>query len=177
MKWKRYFHTNHIGINHFTIRCFFSEIIPGVAIIVFNSYIIYHLIRMYCHLYQMNGNHLLCKKQSKTASWMNIVLVLHSSLFLLSVICHIIGHFVTINAHETWWVLLAVLINCSLSFYIYCLSGKAFRHEIHLFIQRCKIQICHNSRRRSTYKHSITYEMNNFGYILHRRNTSIDHIL
>jgi hypothetical protein len=62
---------------------------------------------------------------------MNTVLILHSSLFLLSILAHIIGHLTVGEAHETWWVLLAVLINCSINFYVYCLSGKAFRNEIH----------------------------------------------
>ncbi|CAF1292746.1 unnamed protein product, partial [Adineta steineri] len=48
----------------------------------------------------------------------------------------ILGYFMTIEAHETWWVSLAILINCSLNFYIYCLSGKAFRNEIRRFIHR-----------------------------------------
>jgi hypothetical protein len=66
---------------------------------------------------------------------MNIIVILHSSLFLSSLFAHVAGHFMTIDAHETWWVSLAVLANCSLNFYIYCLSGKTFRHEVRRFIQ------------------------------------------
>jgi hypothetical protein len=52
------------------------------------------------------------------------------------------------EAHEAWWILLAILMNCSINFYIYCLSGKAFRNEIHRFIHRFKTRIFNRSQTR-----------------------------
>jgi hypothetical protein len=105
-------------------------------------------------------------QQRRTTSWMNIVLLLHSFLFLASLLAHIVGHFTVIEAHETSWVLLAVLINNSLNFYIYCLSGKAFRNEIHQFIQRFKRHIFHklHIQQRQQHRHfqnqRLIHEMN-----------------
>ncbi|CAF3611808.1 unnamed protein product [Rotaria sp. Silwood1] len=145
MKWKKYFHEIRIGMNHFTIRCLFSELIPAGAIILFNSYIIYHVVRISRHLHQTNTRQSR-KEQWRTQLWMNTVLVLHSILFLLSLLAHIVGHFIAVEAHEAWWVLLAILINCSLNFYVYCLSGKAFRNEICWFIQRFKQRLVHRQQ-------------------------------
>jgi hypothetical protein len=136
VKWQKYFHEIHFGRNHFTIRCLFSELIPTGAIILFNTYIIHHLSQTCRRFYRSLSR----KQQSRTTSWMNIVLILHSSLFVSSLASHITGHFMNVEAHETWWASLAILVNCSLNFYIYCLSGKAFRNEIHRFIQRCETQ-------------------------------------
>jgi hypothetical protein len=129
VEWHKYFHELRFGLNHFTIRCLFSELIPTGAVILFNSYIIYHVVRVYRRLDQTNG-HQPRQEQSRTKSSMNIVLILHSLLFLASLFSHIVGHFIVDEAHEAWWVLLAILINCSINFYVYCLSGKAFRNEI-----------------------------------------------
>jgi hypothetical protein len=140
VKWKKYFHDVHFGMNYYTVRCLFSELIPTGAIILFNSYIVYHIILTRHHLRRAS-----CEKsrprQSRTASWMNIVLILHSFLFLGSLSSHIAGHFTIVETHETWWILLAILINCSINFYVYCLSGKAFRNEIHRFLHRFKTRI------------------------------------
>ncbi|CAF3436375.1 unnamed protein product [Rotaria sp. Silwood2] len=145
MKWKKYFHDIHIGINRYTIRCLFSELIPTAAIILFNSYIIYHVVKISRRLHQTNTRQSR-KEQWRTKLWMNIVLVLHSILFLSSLLAHIVGHFIAVEAHEAWWVLLAILMNCSLNFYIYCLSGKAFRNEIYCFIQRFKRRLFHRQQ-------------------------------
>lgn len=133
-EWKRYFYELHFGLNHFTIRCLFSELIPTGAVILFNSYIIFHLIRTHRRLHQQPH-----REHSRTTSWMNIVLLLHALLFLGSLLSHIVGHFTVTEAHEAWWVLLAILINSSINFYLYCLSGKAFRNEIYRMIQKLKI--------------------------------------
>ncbi|CAF1433254.1 unnamed protein product [Rotaria sordida] len=106
------------------------------------DYIIYHVVRISRRLHQTNARQPR-KEQWRTKLWMNIVLVLHSLLFLSSLLAHIVGHFIPIEAHEAWWVLLAILFNCSLNFYVYCLSGKAFRNEIYLFIQRFKRRFFH----------------------------------
>ena len=147
LQWQIYFHEVHLGRNHFTVRCLFSELIPTGAILLFNFYIIYYIIRIHRHLRQKNVRKPR-KEQSRTASWMNIVLILHSLLFLSSLLSHIVGHFFVVEAHETWWVLLTILVNCSLNFYIYCLSGKAFRNEIRRFIQQLKTRIFNSSQTR-----------------------------
>ncbi len=135
VKWQRYFHDIRFGRNHYTIRCLFSELIPTGAIILFNICILYHLVHAYRLLHRTYGFKTR-NTQSRTKSWMNIVLILHSFLFLSSLFSHIAGHFMTVEAHETWWVSSAILINCSLNFYVYCLSGTPFRNEIHRFIRR-----------------------------------------
>ena len=135
VQWKKYFHEMRFGLNHFTIRCLFSELIPTGAVILFNLYILFHLIRTHRRLHQLH------KEQSRTTSWMNIVLLLHASLFLSSLLSHVVGHFTVKEAHEAWWVLLAILINSSMNFYLYCLSGKAFRNEVRRSIQKIKIEL------------------------------------
>ena len=135
IRWQKYFSDIHFGANHSTLRCLFSEIIPTGAILLFNSYILFHLTRTCRRLERVNGNRSR-QRQSQTTSWMNTVLVLHSILFLCSLFSHIFGHGMRVEAHETWWVSTAVLINCSLNFYIYCLSGKAFRREIRRLVQQ-----------------------------------------
>ena len=143
--WRRYFDDVHFGINHMTIRCLFSELIPTGAILLFNCYILYHLVQTYRPLTPLTSDRLR-RKYSRTTSWMTIVLLLHSSLFLSSLFLHIVGHVMTVEAHETWWVSMAVLVNCSLNFYLYCLSGKAFRNEIHRFIQQLKERLSRGSQ-------------------------------
>jgi hypothetical protein len=141
-------------------------LIPTGAIILFNSYIVYHIDRTYCRLQQTSGRHKLRKEQSEATSWMNIVLILHSLLFLASLFSHIAGHVTGVEAHETWWVLLAILINCSLNFYIYCLSGKAFRNEIRRFIKRLKTRLFNKSQtqqqQQSYHNKRCVYELTNF---------------
>jgi hypothetical protein len=164
VKWQNYFHEVYLGMNYFTMRCLFSELIPTGMIILFNSYIIYHIIRTYRRL-NPESSHQSRKNQSRTTSWMNIVLILHSLLFLASLCSHIVGHFTVVGVHETWWVLLSVLINCSLNFYIYCLSGKAFRNEIRRFIHRLKIRIFNGTqtRQQQAYRNRrFNYEMRDF---------------
>ena len=136
-RWHKYFHEVHLGLNHFTIRCLFSELIPTLVTILFNSYIVCQVLRSHHRLNQTTIR--LSRRDSlRITSWMNIVLILHSFLFLASLLSHILGHFLAVEAHESWWVLLVVLTNCSVNFYVYCLSGRAFRNEIRLFVRRCK---------------------------------------
>ena len=138
-RWQSYFHEVAFGRNHHTIRCFFSELIPAGAIILINAYIIYDL-----RFYRPSHRPSVCKlgrKQSHATSWMNIVLILHSLLFLSSLGFHVVGHAMKTEAHETWWVSLAIVANCSLDFYVYCLSGPAFRNEIRRFIQRVEARL------------------------------------
>jgi hypothetical protein len=95
----------------------------------------YYLVQTSHHFHQ-NNDEKKFKERQQTTSWMNAVLVLHSSLFLLSILSHIAGHFMAVEAHETWWVLLTILANCSINFYLYCLSGQAFRQQIMFFIRQ-----------------------------------------
>jgi hypothetical protein len=167
MKWQKYFLEIHLGMNHFTIRCFSSEIIPTGVVILLNCYIIYYIIRTCRYLHQVR-DHEEHREQSQITSWMNAVLIIHSSLFSLSLISHIVGHFIAVEAHEKWWVLLTVLINCSINFYIYCLSGKAFRYEICRFTQRLKTRIFNGSlidqdhQQQSSQHQRLIYKMTDF---------------
>jgi hypothetical protein len=164
VKWEKYFHEVHFGMNYFTVRCLFSELIPTGAIILFNTYIVYHIIRTRRLLSRASGEKSR-PRQSQTASWMNGVLILHSFLFLGSLSSHIAGHFTIVETHETWWILLAILINCSINFYVYCLSGKAFRNEIRRFLHRFKARIFNGLQTRqqqSCQNHRLIYEMTDF---------------
>lgn len=140
--WQKYFNDLSLGLNHYTIRCVFSEMMPTVVIILFNTCIIFNLIRQSHRLTGQNLEETL-NRRKRTTSWMNIVLFLHSLLFFFSLLSHIGGHFMSIEAHETWWVILAVLLNSSLNFYIYCLSSKAFRKQTIRFIRHLTIRKFH----------------------------------
>ncbi len=151
--------------------------IPAGGIILFDSSIVYHLIRTYQRLLHVNDIQTL-KRQSRTTSWMNIVLILQSLLFLSSLFSHIIGHMMIVETFETWWVSLTVLINCSFNFYIYCLSGKAFRNEIYQFIrkilyilkrqQQQQERCCHYQKYQNVI-YEVRYHKNNYRFILIRK--------
>jgi ABC-type transport system involved in multi-copper enzyme maturation permease subunit len=152
-------------------------LIPAGGIILFDSSIVYHLIRTYQRLLHVNDIQTL-KRQSRTTSWMNIVLILQSLLFLSSLFSHIIGHMMIVETFETWWVSLTVLINCSFNFYIYCLSGKAFRNEIYqsirkiLYIlkrqQQQQERCCHYQKYQNVI-YEVRYHKNNYRFILIRK--------
>jgi magnesium-transporting ATPase (P-type) len=150
-------------------------LIPAGGIILFDSSIVYHLIRTYQRLLHVNDIQTL-KRQSRTTSWMNIVLILQSLLFLSSLFSHIIGHMMIVETFETWWVSLTVLINCSFNFYIYCLSGKAFRNEIYQFIRkilyilkRQQQQRCCHYQKYQNVIYEVRYHKNNYRFILIRK--------
>ena len=127
--WQTYFHQNHLGINHFTLICLFSELIPTGTILLSTSWIMQHAFQKI--RYSRRADHRRkFGKQTRITVWMSNILILHSSLFLMSLLSHIVSHFMTEHAHAAWWVLLAILISCSLNFYVYFLSGRAFRNEI-----------------------------------------------
>ena len=69
-------------------------------------------------------------------SWMNIVLILHSLLFFLSSSVTSIVYFSTSDMSVAYWMSVIILANCSLNFYVYCLSGKQFRTEIKRIAKR-----------------------------------------
>ncbi len=157
IKWQKYFNDMHFGPNHYTIRCLFSELIPAGTIILFNCYIICHLFQTSRRFSQSIGNKT-PKERRRITSWMNIVLILHSTLFLSSLIAHIVGHLLSVEAHETWWILLAVLGNCSLNFYIYCLSGSAFRRKINRGIQQLTTVILYKLQIPKQHRYNLNNE-------------------
>lgn len=63
-------------------------------------------------------------------SWMNVVLILHSLLFFLSSSLTSLVYFSTSNRILAHWISVIILANCSLNFYVYCLSGRQFRTEL-----------------------------------------------
>jgi hypothetical protein len=65
-----------------------------------------------------------------STSWMNIVLILHSFLFCFSSLTATIVYWSTSDVLLSYWSSVVILTNCSLNFYVYCLSGKSFRNEI-----------------------------------------------
>jgi hypothetical protein len=69
-------------------------------------------------------------------SWMNIVLLLHSLLFFLSSSVTSIVFFSTSDIFLAHWVSVIILANCSLNFYVYCLSGRQFRKEFKRIAER-----------------------------------------
>jgi hypothetical protein len=69
-------------------------------------------------------------------SWMNIVLLLHSLLFFLSSSITSLVFFSTSDIVLAHWVSVIILANCSLNFYVYCLSGGQFRRELKRIAKR-----------------------------------------
>jgi hypothetical protein len=69
-------------------------------------------------------------------SWMNIVLLLHSLLFFLSSSMTSLVYFSTSDLMLSHGVSVILLTNCSLNFYIYCLSGRQFRTELKRIAKR-----------------------------------------
>lgn len=69
-------------------------------------------------------------------SWMNIVLIFHSLLFFFSSSVTSLVYFSTSNTSLAYWMSVVILANCSLNFYVYCLSGKHFRTEIKRIAKR-----------------------------------------
>jgi len=84
-------------------------------------------------------------------SWMNIVLILHSLLFFLSSSVTSLVYFSTSDMALAYWMSVIILANCSLNFYVYCLSGKQFRTEIKRIAKRY-IRNLHKKILRRCYK-------------------------
>lgn len=117
-------------MNYFTVRCLFSELIPTVIILIFTLCIIHHVVQRIRYA-SRTGRRRPPRRQTRITTWMSNILILHSSLFLVSLLSHLVGHLMIDQAHEAWWVSLAILISSSLNFYVYFLSGRAFRNEIY----------------------------------------------
>jgi len=168
IKWQKYFSQVHFGRNHHTIRCFSSELIPTFLVILFNISIIYQLMQNCKHFHPIS----LCKsctKYSRSHVRLNlcIVLVLHSLLLFSSFLCHIIGYLISTELCQMWWISLAIFINCSLNFYVYCLSDRTFRKETRRFIKQL---ISYLQKRRCCQKlnhHFYIHEIHYFSNMTH----------
>jgi len=91
-------------------------------------------------------------------SWMNIVLLLHSLLFFLSSSITSIVYFSTSDMKVAYWMSVIILANCSLNFYVYCLSGRQFRTEIKRiakrYLRNLHKKLLRHCYRRQTRRHS-----------------------
>jgi hypothetical protein len=56
VEWQKYFYDVHFGLNHCTIHCLVSELIPAGAIFLFNGHIIYYLVQTSHHFSQIIGH-------------------------------------------------------------------------------------------------------------------------
>ncbi|CAF1145550.1 unnamed protein product [Rotaria sordida] len=99
-------------------------------------------------------------------SWMNVVLILHSLLFFLSSSLTSLVYFSTSDMRLAYLMSVIILANCSLNFYVYCLSGKRFRTELKRIAKRHRrnlhkiiLRRCskHNNRRHSTVQNGKDY--------------------
>lgn len=91
-------------------------------------------------------------------SWMNIVLILHSLLFFLSSSLTSLVYFSTSDMMLAYWISVVILANCSLNFYIYCLSGRQFRRELKRiakrYVRTVHKKILRHCVRRNNHHHS-----------------------
>jgi hypothetical protein len=146
--WRSFLLDVRFGLNYTTFRSIFSEIIPSVLVIFFNIGIIIRVIQSTLSFstnnsstnirHSHNGSFhskegvadgLIVHNRPRT-SWMNIVLITHSCLFFFSSLTATIVHWSTSDVLLSYWISVVILANCSLNFYVYCLSGKSFRNEI-----------------------------------------------
>lgn len=154
--WYHFLTDVRFGLNYTTLRSIFSEIIPSIFVILFDIGIIVHVIQSASFI-STNNHHnpplsarasyrgsfqskegqdgLMVHNRPRT-SWMNIVLILHSFLFCFSSLTATIVHWSTSDPLLSHWTSVVILINCSLNFYVYCLSGKSFRAEIRKLFYR-----------------------------------------
>lgn len=152
--WRKFLINVRFGLNYTTFRSIFSEIIPSLFVILFDIGIIVHVIKS-SSIIALNGPPLSARAslrasfQSKDGgidglmvhnrprtSWMNIVLILHSCLFCFSSLTASIVHWTTSDPLLSHWTSVVILANCSLNFYVYCLSGRSFRNEIRKLVYR-----------------------------------------
>jgi len=153
ISWFSFLTDVRFGLNYTTLRSIFSEIIPSLFVILFDIGIIIHVIQSTSYI-SSNGSSLNARQsyrgsfQTKEGadglvvhnrprtSWMNIVLILHSFLFCFSSLTATIVHWSTSDALLSYWTSVVILANCSLNFYVYCLSGRSFRNEIRKLFYR-----------------------------------------
>jgi hypothetical protein len=145
--WVGFLNDVRFGFNYTTFRSIFSEIIPSLLVIYFNIGIIIRVIQSSIsfskngsttNVRQSNNNSIQTREggdglivhNRPRTSWMNIVLIIHSCLFFFSSLTATIVHWSTSDVLLSHWISVVILANCSLNFYVYCLSGKSFRNEI-----------------------------------------------
>jgi len=158
--WLKFLNDVRFNLNYTTLRSIFSEIIPSLLVILFDIGIIVHVIKSASYI-SSNGPTLSARASAFSArtsdhgsfqckesadglvahnrprtSWMNIVLIIHSFLFCFSSLTATIVHWSTSDALLSYWTSVVILANCSLNFYVYCLSGKSFRNEIRKLFYR-----------------------------------------
>jgi hypothetical protein len=148
LSWRSFLLDVRFGLNYTTFRSIFSEIIPSILVIYFNIGIIIRVIqatlsfssnsstpnlRQTPHSNSFQNKEgvdgLIVHNRPRT-SWMNIVLIIHSCLFFFSSLTATIVHWSTSDALLSHGISVVILANCSLNFYVYCLSGRSFRNEI-----------------------------------------------
>jgi hypothetical protein len=149
LSWRSFLVDVGFGLNYTTFRSIFSEVIPSILVICFNIGIIFRVVQSSLSFSSQNlpggnvrpvvcqgsfqskdpNNGLMVHNRPRT-SWMNLVLILHSCLFFFSSLTATIVHWSTADALLSYWISVVILANCSLNFYVYCLSGKSFRQEI-----------------------------------------------
>jgi hypothetical protein len=153
LSWTHFLIDVGFGLNYTTLRSIFSEIIPSIFVILFDIGIIVHVIQS-TYSISSNGPPMSARPsyrnsfQSKEGvdglmvhnrprtSWMNIVLIIHSFLFCFSSLTASIVHWSTSDVLLSHWTSVVILANCSLNFYVYCLSGRSFRNEIRKLFYR-----------------------------------------
>ena len=96
-------------------------------------------------------------------SWMNIVLILHSFLFFLSSSVTSLVYLSTSDMMLAYWMSVVILANCSLNFYIYCLSGGQFRTELKRIAMRCIRHVHKKSKRRWFRQHQRRHSSLRYG--------------
>ncbi|CAF1373733.1 unnamed protein product [Adineta steineri] len=151
--WRSFLNDVRFGLNYTTLRSIFSEIIPSILVIGFDIGIIAHVVQSASFL-SANGASTSARPSDRTSfqvkdgvdglmvhnrprtSWMNIVLIIHSFLFCFSSVTATLVHWSTSDMLLSYWSSVVILINCSLNFYVYCLSGKSFRSEIRKLFYR-----------------------------------------
>ena len=171
-RWLSFLVDVRFGLNYTTFRSIFSEMIPSILVVYFNIAIIIRVIQSEMSFSRRNSS--LNFRSSHVhnrprTSWMNIVLIIHSCLFVFSSLTATLVHWTTSDALLAYWISVLILANCSLNFYVYCLSGKSFRSEIRKLLishfrtfcfskccsQREEIRLTSNSyRKRTTFSSS-----------------------
>ncbi|CAF2077611.1 unnamed protein product [Rotaria magnacalcarata] len=151
--WHSFLNDVQFGLNYTTLRSILSELIPSLFVILFDIGIIIHVVistsailtngpstnnrSSYRGSFQnKDGVDGLIVHNRPRTSWMNIVLIIHSVLFCFSSLTATIVHWSTSNALLSHWTSVVILTNCSLNFYVYCLSGRSFRNEIRKLFYR-----------------------------------------
>ena len=187
LSWQSFLIDVRFGLNYTTLRSIFSEIIPSMLVLLFDIGIILHVIQSdwqmsfhspstssrpsFRNSFQskdfssstltMNGG-LIVHNRPRT-SWMNIGLIIHSSIFCFSSLTSTIIHWTTSNVLLSYWSSVLILGNSSFYFYIYCLTGKSFRNEIQkifyryfqiYFFGKC-FNLCRNEEEREEIEQTI----------------------